>query len=95
MHDLLFFDFYLLSCLEGAFALERKASPKGSLQLACRGCRTSCLVFLSLVFLIPFDVGGGADLGEGGRNFGHGVVEGGAGMADGDANEVHAAPISS
>ncbi len=32
---------------------------------------------------------GGADLGEGGRKVERGVVEGGAGLADGDAHEVH------
>ncbi len=46
-------------------------------------------------FLCPFGVGGGAGLGEGGRNVGRGVIEGGAGVADGDTHDVQSAPTSS
>ncbi len=48
-----------------------------------------------LVFFI-FTLGddGMADLGEGGREVVHGVDEGGAGTADGDADEVDSSPIS-
>ncbi len=45
-------------------------------------------------FIFPFEVGEVADLGEGGRNVGRGVVEGVADVADGDAHEVHVAPLS-
>ncbi len=37
---------------------------------------------------------GWADFGEGGRDFVHGVEEGGAGMADGDAHELDSSPVS-
>jgi len=37
----------------------------------------------------------GANRGEGGRDVGRGIVEGGAGVADGDVDELDASPISS
>ena len=46
-------------------------------------------------FFFPFIVDGGAGLGEGGRDAGCRVLEDGACVADGDAHEVDASPISS
>ena len=51
------------------------------------------LCLLSLCF--SFGGVGGSDLGEGGRDDHRGVVEGGAGVADGDADELDAYPTSS
>ena len=48
-----------------------------------------------VAFLFSFGGDGGANLGEGGRDVGRRVVEVGAGMADGDADERDASPISS
>jgi hypothetical protein len=44
-----------------------------------------------------YSLGGdtGASHGEGGRDVGRGIVEGGAGVADGDVDELDASPISS
>ena len=48
-----------------------------------------------LVFYFSFSGDGGADLGEGARDVCLGIVEGGADVADGDADELYASPISS
>ena len=47
------------------------------------------------VFLFPFVVNEEAGIGEGGRDFGCRVFEGGACVANGDANEVDASQVSS
>jgi hypothetical protein len=48
-----------------------------------------------VVFSFAFGGDGGADLGEGGCEAVHGVGEVGAGVADGDADELSSSPISS
>jgi hypothetical protein len=55
-----------------------------------------CACFLCLVSL-QFSFGGyrGSDLGEGSLDAGCRVVEGGAGVADGNIYELDASPISS
>jgi len=54
------------------------------------------VLLVSCVFIFfPFIVDGGAGLGEGGRDAGCRVLEDGAFVADGDAHEVDASPISS
>ena len=55
--------------------------------------RLAC--FLSLDVFSPFVVDGGPGLGEGGRDVGCRVLEGCACVADGDAHEVDASPVSS
>ena len=54
----------------------------------------ACLVCL-VAFKFSFGGYRGADLGEDGRNVGRNVVEGGAGVADENACELDASPISS
>ena len=56
--------------------------------------RLTCFLWLA-AFLFSLGVDGGAGLGEDGRDVGRRVVEGGAGVADGDAYEVEPAPILS
>ncbi len=46
-------------------------------------------------FSFAFGSDGGADLGEGGCEVVRGVDEGGAGVADGDADELDSSPIFS
>jgi hypothetical protein len=48
-----------------------------------------------VVFSFSFGGDGGADLGEGGRDVGRRVLEDGPGVADVDADELDASPISS
>ena len=48
-----------------------------------------------VAFSFAFGGDGGVDLGEGGCEVVHGVGEGGAGVADGDANELNSSPIFS
>ena len=45
-------------------------------------------------FAFPLGRNGGANLGEGGYDVRSCVVEGGAGVADGDAYELNASPVS-
>ena len=52
-------------------------------------------LFCILTFYFLFGGDGGADLGEGGREVGRGVVDGGTRVAVGDADELDASPISS
>ncbi len=55
-----------------------------------------CAYRLSLVaFPYSFGFDGGADLSEGGRDISRRVLEGGAGVTDGDAYELEASPVSS
>ena len=53
----------------------------------------SVYVLCLLAFCVSFGGGRGANLGEGGRDVGRDIVEGGAGVVDGDANELDASPI--
>ena len=56
----------------------------------------TCVYLLSLVAIqFSFGVDGEAGLGECGREVGRRVVEGGAIVVDGDADELDAAPSSS
>jgi hypothetical protein len=52
-------------------------------------------VLCLLALCSPLGGGRGASHGEGGDDVGRGIVEGGASVADGDANELDVSPISS
>ncbi len=54
----------------------------------------ACL-FRLVASLFPFGDERRADLGDGGRDVSRRVVEGGDGVADGDAHDLDASPVSS
>ncbi len=71
---LVFFAVYLISCVGGVFGLESRTCPRGcSLLFVVDEERLAWFLCLGPILFL-FGVGGGTDLGEGGRDAGRRVV---------------------